>query len=319
MRLAESSSRSSSTEPSRSIGASSRRSFWDSGSPSKTTVIRAPPSTLMASSAEPACGAGPELMVGPGFVVALFAQIGHQVLELPIDVGLAVVLSSCQVESARYLGQRHRRVAFGDHRGQHDAWPGLDLDGHLASGPDSPSSGRGVTFACKIPFVVVDAGEKRPQVVEARQREGRAELLVNPIAEQTLGHADVAAKDHVSNGARRHELVADGDASRRRRHRHHHIIEPSKSHEVRDALAHGGGRKGSADARLNQVEQRRIRDRTGLDGDRLAHDRLAEPTRRRLDLCRAAQREHQTGAGGEPAAPAGTRHQKTYLTRTSSA
>ena len=215
MRLTESSSRSSSTDPSRSIGTSSRRSFWDNGSPSNTTVMRAPPSTLMASSAVAGLRARSKLMVCPRLVVALLAQVGHELFELSIDVGLPVELPRRQAKPLRNGGQRHRRVALGDHGRQPDAGPGLDFHDHLVPGNGLDDLRARGHLGLQIPLVAIDAFEKRSQVVEAGQGKGGPELLFDPIAQQAFRHADVSAKDDAPHGAGRHQVVAHGDAPRR--------------------------------------------------------------------------------------------------------
>ena len=216
MRLAESSSRSSSTEPSRSIGTSSRRSFCGQRIALEDDRDARAAVDVDGQFGRAGLRARPKLMVGPRLVVALLAQVGHELLELSIDVGLAVVLSGGQAEPLRYRGQRHRRVALGDHRRQRDAGPGLDLHGHLV-----PGTRLGEVRSRRRPspadtLIVVDAFEKRRQVVQAGQRKGRPEPLFDPIAQQTFRHADVAAKDDAPHGAGRHEVVAHRDASGRR-------------------------------------------------------------------------------------------------------
>ena len=62
-------------------------------------------------------------------------------------------------------------------------------------------------------------------------------------------------------------------------------------------------------------------DRTpaALDGDRLADDRLAEPTRRRARCAEAGRAKRHATQAASNRDTHGRSHQKTYLTRTSSA
>ena len=166
---------------------------------------------------------------------------------------------------------------------------------------------------------MVDAREKRREIVETCQRKRRAEPLLDAIAQQAFGHGDLPVEDDTADGPGRHEVVRDYDASGAFRHRHHDILESSEPHEVGDALAHRRNRQGRSDARLNQLEQRRIGHRPGVDGERLADDRLPEGTRQRQGLRHSVPGQRQAGARGKDRAHPGEAHQNTYLTRTSRA
>ena len=126
-------------------------------------------------------------MVGPRLVVALLTQVGHEPLELPIDIALPVELPRRQVEAARNLGQRHRRVALGHDRRQRHARAGVDVDDHLVARARLDDVRPRVDLGLQVPLVVVDTLQERPQIVEAGQREGRAKPLFDPIAQQAFG------------------------------------------------------------------------------------------------------------------------------------
>jgi hypothetical protein len=183
---------------------------------------------------------------------------------------------------------------------------------------DSPSSGSRGHPRLQIALVAIDALEKRRQVIERDRGKAAPNCSSIPIAKQTFRHADVSAKDDAPHCAGRHQVVAHGDAPRRARDRYDHVLEPSEPHEVSDALAHRRGRQRRAHAGFNQLEQRRVRHRARVDGDRLADDRFAQAKRRRDDLRRCRNRQRQ-GARGKATAQPATSHQKTYLTRMSSA
>ena len=274
----------------------------------------------------------PQLVIRPRLVVPLLAEVAHQPLELPVHIRLPVQLAGLEVEPLGNRRQRDRRVAFDGHARQAQPRPGRDVDHQDAGLARIDDVGPGRDDGLRVARVAQDLEQKRREVVEPRQGERRPEAVRDAVAQHPLGHARLAAEGDAAHRARGHEGVDHRHAAVGPAGGRHHVVEPAQPHEVRDRLAHGGGRQRLADARLHQVEQHRVHDGPRVDDDGLRHQRAAQRRRHRVGLRgggRGRRRDRQPH--GQRPARAGPRrprdgrarapplHQNTYLTRTSSA
>ena len=169
----------------------------------------------------------------------------------------------------------------------------------------------------QVALVPVNAFEERLEVGQAREREGLAELLLDRVAQPALGNCDLAPELDPADGAGRDKVVGQRHAACHRRRRRHRVFEAAEADEVRDGLAHRGRRERRADPRLQQVHEDGVSRRASFNRDRLRNDGLAQRARK-IDLGAGATRSEQAQNDRRQGPPA-ARHQKTYLTRTSSA